>query len=139
MSASPLAGQDSSRSSLMRLAAIFVLSTLLTVPAPLVAQKHDDHAHRAVGEDSAFRAMQARGRLVMGVDQYTSVHSFDALPDGGRIELRRDRDDSTGTAIIRAHLRAIAKAFATGDFAGPATVHAETVPGVRVMRARRAA
>ena len=123
----------------MRLVAILMLSTVLTVPFPLVAQKHDDQAHRSTREDSAFSTMQARGLAVMGVDQYTSVHRFDALPDGGRIELRRDRDDSAGTATIRAHLRAIAQAFASGDFAAPASVHAETVPGAPVMRARRAA
>ncbi|HKP15010.1 MAG TPA: hypothetical protein VJT85_03070 [Gemmatimonadaceae bacterium] len=123
----------------MRLPAIVVLSTLLTVPAPLAAQQHGDHPHRAAPDDSAFRALQARGFLVMGVNQYTSVHRFDALPEGGRIELQRDRDDSAGTATIRAHLRAIARAFAAGDFAAPASVHAETVPGVIVMRARRAA
>ena len=123
----------------MRLAAVLMLSIMFTVPASLAAQSHDDHLHRGAREDSAFRAMQARGLLVMGVDQYTSVHRFDALLDGGRIDLRRDRDDSAGAAAIRAHLRAIARAFAVGDFAGPATVHAETVPGVPVMRARRGA
>lgn len=123
----------------MRLVAILMLSTVLTVPLPLLAQSHDDHSHGAAREDSAFRAMQARGFVVMGVNQYTSVHRFDALPNGGRVELQRDRDDSTGTAAIRAHLRAIARAFANGDFTAPADVHAETVPGVPVMRARRAA
>jgi hypothetical protein len=123
----------------MRLAAILMLSTVLTVPIPLVAQTHDDHAHRHAREDSVFRAMQTRGLVVMGVDQYTSIHRFDPLPDGGRIELRRDRDDSAGATAIRAHLRSIARAFASGDFAAPAAVHAETVPGVAVMRARRAA
>ena len=40
--------------------------------------------------DSAFAAVQARGADArgMGVDQATSVHRFDALADGGRIELR---------------------------------------------------
>ena len=59
----------------------------------------------------------------MGVDQYTSVHRFDAIADGGRIELRRDRDDSVGVATVRAHLRSIAHAFAAGDFTAPAAVH----------------
>ena len=123
----------------MRLAAVLMLSIMSTIPARLVAQMHAGHPDRGASEDSAFHAMQARGMLVMGVDQYTSIHRFDALPDGGRIELRRDRDDSAGAATIRAHLRAIARAFAAGDFAGPAAVHAETVPGVPVMRARRGA
>ena len=91
--------------------------------------------------DSAFAAVQARGadRRAMGVDQYTSVHRFAALPDGGRIELRRRTDDPAGVARIRAHLRAIAAAFAEGDFRTPAFVHMREVPGTAVMAARRAA
>ena len=119
----------------MRPVTILMLSTVLAVPAGLTAQSHDAHAHG----DSAFHSMQTRGQHVMGVDQYTSVHQFVSLPDGGRIELQRDRDDSAGTAIIRAHLRHIAGAFATGDFSAPFAVHEETVPGVSVMRARRSA
>lgn len=120
----------------MRIATVFTLSILLALPDRLLAQSHEGHA--PAHDDSAFRALQGRGRAVMGVDQYTSIHRFDALPDGGRIELQRDRDDSAGTAAIRAHMRTIALAFARGDFTAPATVHLETVPGVPVMRARRA-
>ena len=120
----------------MRLFDALLISITLALPPRSAAQSHEGHA--VAPDDSAYRAMQTRGKLVMGVDQYTSVHRFDAFPDGGRIELQRDRDDSAGTAAIRAHLRAIARAFAAGDFAAPATVHLETVPGVPVMRARRA-
>lgn len=73
----------------------------------------------------------------MGVDQYTSIHRFDALPDGGRIELQRDTDDSAGVAAIRAHVRGIATAFKTGDFSTPAFVHMQMVPGTKVMMAKR--
>jgi hypothetical protein len=112
----------------------------LALPARVFAQAHDPHAHgHSARGDSAFGAMQARGRLAMGVDQYTSVHRFDDLPDGGRIELQRDRDDSAGIGAIRAHMRAIARAFAAGDFSTPAMVHLESVPGSATMRARRSA
>lgn len=87
--------------------------------------------------DSAFTAMQARGNVAMGVDQYTSVHRFETLPDGGRIELQRDVDDSVGVAVIRTHLLDIAKAFGSGDFSTPAFVHMQTVPGAAVMAERR--
>ncbi|MFL5579081.1 MAG: hypothetical protein ACJ8AO_01810 [Gemmatimonadaceae bacterium] len=91
--------------------------------------------------DSAFAALQARGAdpRAMGVDQYTSAHRFDALPDGGRIELQRAMDDSAGVAQIRGHLREIAAAFRAGDFDTPAFVHAGPVPGTAVMAAKRAA
>ena len=84
--------------------------------------------------------MQTRGARVMGVDQYTSAHVFEDLPDGGRVVL--DRDDPADTAAIvtiRAHMRDIATAFRAGDFTKPFAVHAQTVPGTAVMRARRAA
>ena len=82
--------------------------------------------------------MQARGAepRAMGVDQYTSVHRFDALPDGGRIELQRETDDSAGIAQIRRHLHQIATAFAAGDFSTPEFVHMAKVPGTDVMAAR---
>ena len=89
--------------------------------------------------ESAFAAMQARGQAAMGVDQYTSTHKFDALPDGGRIELVRDVDDSAGVAQIRLHLEEIAKAFTAGDFATPGFVHMQEVPGTRVMTEKAAA
>src|SRR2546425_8898919 len=82
-------------------------------------------------QDSAFRALQGRGKTAMGVDQYTSVHHFDPLPDGGRIALQRDAADTTGVVTIRAHLRRITGAFAQGDFALPGFVHARAVPGTR--------
>jgi hypothetical protein len=122
--------------------AITIRLMLFTLAAaPLAAQTPTDHArmnHAAhASTDTAFDAMQRRGRDAMGVDQYTSIHRFDALADGGRIELQRDRDDSAGAATIRSHMRDIARAFASGDFGTPATVHLETVPGADVMRARR--
>ena len=46
--------------------------------------------------DSRFAQVQARGQVAMGVDQYTSHHIFEPLPDGGRIVLQRDSVDSAG-------------------------------------------
>jgi hypothetical protein len=87
--------------------------------------------------DSAFAAVQARGKVAMGVDQYTSAHRFDDLPDGGRIELQRDPADTAGVRTIREHLQQIARAFADGNFQTPGFVHDREVPGVRTMTARR--
>jgi hypothetical protein len=89
------------------------------------------------GSDSAFAAVQERGAVVMGVDQYTSAHVFEPLPDGGRIVLQRDSVDPAGTATIRAHMEDIAVRFAGGDFSLPGFVHAQPVPGTAVMAARR--
>ncbi|MBA3645232.1 MAG: hypothetical protein H0W63_03565 [Gemmatimonadaceae bacterium] len=88
----------------------------------------------SVKNDSVFAALQKRGEMTMGVDQYTSMHRFEPLPDGGLIVLQRDSADSAGEATIRAHVRVIATAFAAGDFTSPEFVHAtDTVPGTAVM------
>jgi hypothetical protein len=103
-------------------------------PSAARSGKASDSARAA---DSAFAALQARGRGVMGVDQYTSAHVFEDLPDGGRIVLDRDEArDTTGVATIRAHMRDIAGQFARGDFTNPGLVHARDVPGTAVMAAR---
>ncbi len=84
--------------------------------------------------------MQSRGAHVMGVDQYTSAHVFEDLPDGGRVVLERDDPaDTAAVATIRAHMRDIQAAFRAGDFTKPFAVHAQTVPGTAVMTARRGA
>jgi hypothetical protein len=87
--------------------------------------------------DSAFAELQVRGAEAMGVDQYTSTHVFESLPDGGRIVLQRDSSDAAGAETIRAHMRDIAARFAAGDFSIPGAVHALVVPGTAVMAARR--
>ena len=93
----------------------------------------------APATDSAFAAVQQRGAAVMGVDQYTSMHVFEDLPDGGRIVLDRgDATDTAGIATIRAHMREIAGDFRDGNFTKPFAVHATDVPGTTVMTARRA-
>jgi hypothetical protein len=88
--------------------------------------------------DSAFALVQARGHRAMGVDQYTSRHQFEPLPDGGRITLTRDPADTGGGARIRAHMREIAASFQQGNFDLPGFVHDGEVPGTAAMRARRA-
>jgi hypothetical protein len=89
----------------------------------------------AASNDSAFAALQQRGQTAMGVDQYTSQHVFEPLPDGGRIVLQRKESDPAGEQTIRAHMRTIADAFSRGDFAVPGFVHAMTeVPGTAVMK-----
>jgi hypothetical protein len=87
--------------------------------------------------DDEYAALQRRGAAAMGVDQYTSAHVFEALPDGGRIVLQRQANDSAGTTAIRAHMSVIAEQFRRGNFAIPGFVHAQGVPGTAVMAAHR--
>lgn len=107
---------------------------ILVVAAALACNSGE----RDPSRDSAFAGVQERGHEAMGVDQYTSAHQFEPLPDGGRIELQRDTTDRAGVATIRAHMRDIADRFSRGDFTIPGFVHAQEVPGTRVMAERKA-
>src|SRR5690348_15211193 len=115
-----------------------ILFITLTLSGSVLQAQSKAHHDSVAKHDTAFAALQERGKRAMGVDQYTSTHHFDALPDGGRIELQRDVDDSAGVARIRAHIREIARAFADGDFSTPTLVHLQEVPGAQTMAAKRA-
>jgi hypothetical protein len=109
----------------LTLAAALVLGA-----APLLAQEHQH-------DDSAFAALKKRGGAAMRVDQDMAAHQFDALPDGGRIELQATTDDSASINGIRQHFRDIEAAFRRGDFRIPMFVHNAEVPGTAVMAARK--
>lgn len=129
LTAPDLPGPGSESSPIQRLAVF--LGLLALGNTPMLAQS--SHS------DTAFAALQERGRQVMGVDQYTSAHRFEDLPDGGRVVLQRDSSDTAGVQVIRKHLSDIARGFAAGDFRQPGLVHAQEVPGTAEMVARREA
>ena len=110
-------------------------STIVISAASLACRDDAPPAEKTV--DTAFAALQQRGQMAMGVDQYTSQHKFEATSEGGRIELQRDTADSLGIAQIRAHLKLIQHAFQAGDFSTPAFVHMRDMPGTDVMKAKR--
>ena len=112
-----------------------VLTAALLSGITVAAAAQAGHEHRS--SDSAFHAMQQRGKTAMGVDQYQSAHRFDPLPDGGRIQLESDLGDQASVAAIRQHFRDIATSFEKGDFTTPFFVHDQQVPGTGVMRAKR--
>jgi hypothetical protein len=119
------------------LATVLLVAVVGSVPAACKGAR----SRPAAGtphSDSAFVAMQSRGEMVMTVDQYTSRHIFEDLPDGGRIVLDRDAgSDTAGITRIREHMRGIAASFEAGDFTKPFQVHAEAVLGASEMAARR--
>jgi hypothetical protein len=114
---------------------ILPASALLVVAMACTASQPRANAK----SDSTFAALQQRGGMAMGVDQYASKHTFDVTADGGRIALQHDSDDSVAVAQIRAHMRLIQHAFAAGDFTTPAFVHGHEMPGTKTMAEKRSA
>jgi hypothetical protein len=121
----------------MRRAALFLMTVLAACSGGSVPGARSARASAGDSSDKAFALVQARGHDAMGVDQYTSTHRFESLPDGGRISLQRDSGDSVGAARIRRHMQTIALAFAQGNFQLPGFVHDREVPGTAVMAQRR--
>jgi hypothetical protein len=125
-----------SRTTLMSRPAAFLIMLLAACSDRFGVQSRT-HSRSASPDDSAFALVQTRGHVAMGVNQYTSTHRFEPLPDGGRITLVRDGDDPAGEAQIRAHMAKIALAFRRGDFTIPGFVHDRAVPGTAIMAARQ--
>jgi len=78
--------------------------------------------------DSSFAALQERGKMAMGVDQYASAHHFDVLPNGGRIALEMKGADSLGCSDTRTHEAHRAR------FSGGRFLHAGVRPHARDAR-----
>jgi hypothetical protein len=113
---------------------------LVITAVPAAAQDHA-HCHAAPSPSPAHRdAVDHRHDQTTGVPHEESTHHFLLAPDGG--EIRLEATDAANTATrdrIRAHLRAIAAAFAAGDFAMPRRIHEQAPDGIGVMAERRSA
>jgi hypothetical protein len=90
------------------------------------------------------RAHQAqvdgRHHEATGLPTEATEHHFLLAPDGGSIRLGvKDQRQTETRDKVRAHLRAIAQAFAAGDFALPTRIHGQLPPGADALKARKSA
>jgi len=106
----------------IRLTAVF---TFLVVGVVCANAQHQDVNHR--------------GDKAMGFSHAKTTHHFLLKTDGGVIQVEaNDTGDTASRDQIRQHLKRIAKKFSEGDFAAPMFVHAQTPPGVPVMKRLKA-
>ena len=82
-------------------------------------------------------AVRERGAAVMPFALGDTLHQFEKTAQGGvqRVSARPGHDDQV--PAIRTHLRDIADRFARRDFAAPAEIHGEDMPGLAELRAAR--
>ncbi|MGH9140976.1 MAG: hypothetical protein ACRD2I_07530 [Vicinamibacterales bacterium] len=111
---------------------------LAILAATLAALPQHPQMPAAMTHEEHMKQLQERGTAAMGFDQNTTQHAFTTTPDGGSIavEVKNAADVKTRDQI-RAHLKEIAGAFASGDFTKPFQTHAEVPPGVPVMAERK--
>ena len=81
-------------------------------------------------------SVDSRHEQVTGIPKEVAEHHFALSRDGGSIRLGT-RADGPAREQIRAHLKAIAKAFAAGDFSMPRRIHDVLPPGAAIMRERK--
>ena len=94
-----------------------------------------DHAGHGAGKERRD-AVAERGREVMPFDLERTTHRFEERPDGGKqTVVADDARDRRQVVLIRAHLAEEAARFRRGDFADPARIHGERMPGLAELRA----
>ncbi|WP_418960850.1 aspartate carbamoyltransferase [Streptomyces tritici] len=94
-------------------------------------------SEREPGEDRTERqaSVAERGATVMPFDLERTTHRFTPTAAGGVQDVVADRrGDSEQVRLIRAHLRKEAEAFGRGDFADPARIHGDDMPGLVALR-----
>jgi hypothetical protein len=88
------------------------------------------------GDPSRQEIVADRGAGVMPFSLEATTHVFDVTARGGTQRvIAKDPGDSREIKLIRGHLRAEADAFGRGDFADPAAIHGDDMPGLRALRA----
>ena len=74
----------------------------------------------------------------MGFDQNKIKHNFTATEDGGKITITSLNANDTSTINqIKEHIKNIQNDFSNGNFTRPFFIHAQEVPGTKIMSEKR--
>jgi hypothetical protein len=88
--------------------------------------------------DMTMMKMMERGDIAMGFNQNKITHHFVATPDGGKIIITAlNGSDKQTIDEIRNHTLDIQKDFSEGNFTKPFFIHAQQVPGTKVMSEKK--
>jgi hypothetical protein len=118
------------------------LATVLMVAAAATAVRGQGHETCPMKGKAGHRQAEVdhRHQHTTGVPTEGTRHHFLLAKDGGSIRLGVvDEGRTAARDAIRAHLQAIARAFAAGDFSMPMQIHDQVPPGVEAMKAHGAA
>ena len=116
-------------------------------PAPMVHQA--DMAHTTSMEHTAdmnhdlmhpsadgerLAEVANRGAEVMPFDLERTTHLFEKTAVGGLQQVFSDDNDAEQIRLIQNHLQEEAERFQQGDFADPAQIHGNEMPGLATLR-----
>jgi len=118
---------------------VYLLSLPFLLILVAVASAAQQSAVLPEVHDQHHADVSKRGDQVMGFDHLKTAHHFLLRPDGGVIQVEaNDPKDTDSRDEVRQHLGHIAQLFANGDFTAPMLIHAQTPPGVPVMKRLKA-
>lgn len=79
--------------------------------------------------------VEMKGSHVMPFSQTDTMHMFQPTKMGGVQTVMVKDNDAKQIALVRAHLRKEAVAFARGDYRDPAAIHDMDMPGLSALHA----
>ena len=87
---------------------------------------------------TTMKMMMERGDIAMGFNQSAIAHQFLATPDGGKIIITAlNASDIQTINQIKNHILDIQIEFSEGNFTKPFFIHAQDVPGTKVMSEKK--
>jgi hypothetical protein len=120
--------------------------TMVAIPQPLSSSGFvamtvpEDQHHMMMTNNNtmSMSMMMERGNIAMGFNQNKIRHNFISSPSGGEIIITAiDNNDTETIKQIRHHTMDIQKEFSQGNFTRPFFIHAQQVPGTKVMSEKK--
>jgi hypothetical protein len=105
----------------------------------LMAEHQDGNmTHSQDQSSSASTSMLERGAIAMGFNQSKISHHFKSTPTGGEILITAlNNSDIETIKQIKNHISIIQKEFSLGNFTKPFYIHAQDVPGTKIMSEKK--
>jgi len=89
-------------------------------------------------DTTTMKMVMERGDIAMGFNQSAIAHQFLATPDGGKIIITAlNANDRQTINQIKNHILDIQIEFSEGNFTKPFFIHAQDVPGTKVMSEKK--
>jgi hypothetical protein len=104
----------------------------------LMAEHQDRNMTHGQDQSAASTSMLERGNVEMGFNQSKISHQFKSTPTGGEILITvLNNSDIETIKQIKNHISIIQKEFSAGNFTKPFYIHAQDVPGTKIMSEKK--
>ncbi|MBA3749982.1 MAG: hypothetical protein H0X03_03660 [Nitrosopumilus sp.] len=105
------------------------------------AETNDSKNSNIISHQTSINKTEAvlqRGNIAMGFDQDKITHKFIPTVNGGEIIIMPLNASDVNIIIqIKEHIKDIQNDFSNGNFTKPFVIHAEQVPGTKIMNEKK--